>query len=100
MRTYIFTETDSPINGMDVRITVHRIKRNRPHLIGSSDSQTASWPGDHGEAVLIINRADRIPFGTKHDGRIDRYKLRGELGPASKHDDTGHARNAVRVFGV
>ena len=98
MRTYIYIETKSPKRGMDARISVYRVKRNQPHFIGCSDSQTASWPGAHGEAVLIINRIDRIPFGKKRDGRIDRYTLRMELGPASKHDDNGHHRDTVRLF--
>ncbi len=98
MRTYIFNETDSPKRGMDVRITVYRVKRNQPHLVGHSDSQTASWPGARGEAVRIINMRDGIPFDTKRDGRTDRYSLRGLLGFVDMYEDHGHPRSAVRLF--
>ena len=98
MKTYIFNETNSPKRGMDVRITVYRIKNNQPHLIGCSDSQTASWPGARGEAVRIINMRDNIPFGVKRDGGVNRYSLRGLLGFASMYDDCGHDRNAIRLF--
>lgn len=100
MKTYIYQETDSPARGCNKRVTVFRIKRNRPHIVGRCDRSTASWKGAHGEAVTIIHEADRVPYAKRDDGTPNRYELRGELGPASKYDDTGHARNAVRLFGV
>ena len=100
MRTYIYKETDSPKRGYNVRIAVYHMVRNRPHYVGCSDHNTASWKGAHGEAVTLIHERDRIPYAAKADGTIDRYALRGELGPADKYTDTGHPRNAVRIFGL
>ena len=100
MKTFIYKETDSPKRGYNVRISVFRMLRNRPEFIGCADFQTASWKGAHGEAVTISHENARIPYATKANGSIDRYALRGELGPADKYRDTGHARDAVRVFGV
>ena len=92
------TVSPSPKRGMDVRITVCRIKRNQPHMIGHSDSQTASWPGARGEAMRIIHDREGIPWAVKRNGGIDRYSLRGLLGFADMYDDSGHSRNAVRLF--
>ena len=100
MRTYIYQETGSPVRGCNVRVTVYRIKRNRPHIVGHVDMHTASWKGAHGQAVSIIHDVDGIPYAEHHDGTLDRYALRGELSPAEKYDDTGHPRNAVRLFGI
>ena len=50
--------------------------------------------------MTIIHENARIPYATKADGSIDRYALRGEMGPADKYRDKGRARDAVRVFGV
>jgi hypothetical protein len=100
MRTYIYLETDSPVRGMDTRITVQRIKHNRPHYVGASDFQTASWKGAHGEAVTIIARCDELPFATDLDGRTNTYALRHELGNADKYTDSGQPRNAIRIFGI
>ncbi len=100
MRTYIWTETASPERGMDARITVWRIKRNRPHYVGYSDSNTASWNGDETEARHIIVAQDGGKFATKRDGSTDRYQLHGEVGPAHKYRSTGHPHDAVRLFGM
>ena len=64
MKTYIYTETDSPERGMDVRISVWRIKNNQPRGIGHSDSQTASWRGAKQCASSMIVRASRGPAAT------------------------------------
>ena len=98
MKTYIFNQTDSPKRGYNVRISVYRVKRNQPHLIGSTDHQTASWKGARGQAVSIIHDVDGIPFDVKRQGEINHYSLRGLLGFARMYDDSGHARNAVRLF--
>ena len=94
MRTYIYTENRSDVRGMNKRITVYRIKRNQPHLVGSSDHHTAAWYGAHGQAVAIIQEKDGLPAARDH------YELRGELGPAHKYDPKNPPRNAVRLFGV
>ena len=100
MKTYIFQQTDSPARGFNTRITVHRIKRNRPHFVGVSDHNTASWKGAESEAITIIHECDGIPYGTDRNGQTDTYSLRGELGPAHKYTDGGQYRDAVRVFGI
>ena len=97
MRTYIFTTTDSPVRGLDVRVTVYRIKNNQPHMIGHSDSQTASWPGDRGEAQNIINRVDRIPFVRSGSGS---KSLRRLIGFADMYDTSRCDPNGVRIFSV
>jgi len=98
VKTYIFNETDSPKRGYNVRITVYRVKRNQPHMLGRSDWQTASWPGARAAAVRIIHDVDGVPFGVRRDGEADRYSLRGLLGFASMYEDSGHDRNAIRLF--
>ncbi len=99
MKTYLFIKTNSPKRGMDVRISVYRVKHNQPQLIGCSDHQTASWMGERTEAVRIIHDFDRIPYGTKRNGTHDSYTLRGMIGFANMYDDSGpHHRNAVRLF--
>ena len=100
MRTYIYTETDSPERGYDVRISVFRIKDNQPHLLGRSDHQTASWYGARGEACGIIHTADRIPWAKRSNGRPDRYSLRDLLGFGEMYENKGQPRNAVRLFGI
>jgi hypothetical protein len=98
MKTYMFNETPSPKRGMDVRISVYRIKRNQPHYIGCCDCQTASWCGGRGEAVRVIHEVEGIPFDVRRDGDVDRYSLRGLLGFAEMYEDSGHDRNSVRLF--
>ena len=104
MRTYIYTATPSNKRGYDICITVYRVKRNQPHFVGYSDHQTASWKGAHGQAVTIIHDDEGIPYGThasgSQKGEIDTYHLRGEADPCTKYKDTGHPRNAVRIFGI
>ncbi len=100
MRTYIYHETNSPARGYNVRITVHRMIRNRPHFVAAIDHSTASWKGAHGEAVTIIARCDELPYATDLDGRVNRYMLRNELDNCEKYTDTGHARNAVRLLSI
>ncbi len=101
MRTYIYTETDSPERGMNVRISVWRIKHNQPHGIGHSDHNTASWKGARGQAVSIIHHEDGLPYGTKRTtGDIDRYTLRDLLGFADMYEDNGQQPNAIRLFGI
>ena len=97
MRTYTFTRTKSPVRGMDVRVTVYRIKRNQPHLVGYSDSILAAWYGSKMEAQLIISDRDKILRTTRRrSGSMG--QLRGLLGYAEMYDDHGHDRNAVRLF--
>ncbi len=98
MKTYMFVQTDSPKRGYNVRISVYRIKRNQPIYLDCSDWQTASWPGARPAALRIVHAVDGIPFGVRRDGGVDRYNLRNLLGFAHMYDDTGHARNAVRIF--
>jgi hypothetical protein len=86
--------------GYDVHISVFRVRRNQPIRIGGEDCITRSWYGAHAEAVQIINCVDRVPFALRADGSANVYELQHELGPADKYGDTGHARNAVRVFGI
>ena len=100
MRTYIFTETDSPERGCNVRISVWRIKRNQPHGIGHSDHHTASWYGARGQAVHIIHAAERIPYAKTRQGGTDRYSLRDLLDFGDMYEDHGHQRKAVRLFGI
>ena len=95
MKTYMYNQTDSPKRGYNVRISVYRIKRNQPHLIGCSDHQTASWYGARGQAVQIIHAEEGIPYG---HGRTDRYTLRGLLGFDDMYEDGGHPPNAIRLF--
>jgi hypothetical protein len=96
MRTYIFTESDSPARGFNVSIRVWRIKQNRPHQVGHSDSHTASWYGAHGEAQRIIHVHDKIPMirerisGGQH--------LKNLLGFADMYDTTGG--NGIRLFEI
>lgn len=100
MKTYIYQETNDAARGFNVRISVHRIIRNRPHFVSSSDFNTASWKGAHGEAVTIIHNADGLQYATDLDGPVNRYMLRNELGPCAKYTDSGHARNAVRLLSI
>ena len=100
MRTYIYTETDSPERGMDTRITVYRVKRNQPHEIGHSDHQTASWYGARGQAVGIIHSKERIPWAEARNGGEDRYSLHGLIGFSDMYKDLGHDRGAIRLFGI
>ena len=91
-------QTDSPVRGSNVRVTVYRIKRNQPHLVGSCDRHTSSWKGAHGEAVAIIHVLDGLRYHLTPTGGIDTFRLRGELMPADKYEDFGHRRDAVRLF--
>lgn len=100
MRTYIYTERPSPVRGMNVRITAYRIKHNRPHLLGHSDHNTASWKGAEPQTYALIHEHDGVPFATREDGSWDTYKLRGLLYPSEMYEDNGQTRNAVRVFGI
>ena len=101
MRTYIFNVSDSPVRGCNTRVTVYRVKRNRPHIVGVSDNNTATWKGAHGEAVSIIHVVDGIRYHFRmNSGAIDTCRLRGELMPADKYEDFGHRRDAVRLFEV
>ena len=100
MRTYIYTETSSPVRGMDTRITVYRIKNNQPHEIGNSDHQTAAWMGARAQACGIINDIDGISWSFKRDGHVDRYSLQGLLGYHDMYENNGHPRGAVRLFGI
>ena len=100
VKTFIYTERPSTKRGYNVRITVFRVKHNRPEIIGGGDFNTASWKGAHGEAVTIVHENARIPYAVNSDGSVNRYELRGELSPAFKYDEAGHPRDAVRVFEV
>jgi len=101
MRTYIFTETSSPVRGCNVHIAVWRIKRNQPHPIGCSDHSTGSWKGARAQAVSIIHDADGLPYAMRRDGGgIDRYTLRDLLGFGDMYEDGGHPRNAIRLFSI
>ena len=100
MRTYIYTETDSPKRGMDVRISVWRMKNNQPHGIGITDHQTASWMGARAQAVHIIHDAEGIPYAKNHEGQTDTYRLRGLLDFGYMYNDCKQPRNAVRLFGI
>ena len=64
MKTYIFVRDGSDKRGYNVNIRVYRMMNNVPKLIGDSDWNTASWPGEHAAAVRIISDVD----GHKTDG--------------------------------
>ena len=99
MRTYIYNVSPSPKKGSNTRVTVYRIKRNQPHLVGSCDRHTSCWNGAHGEAVTIIHVQDGLRYALKlSTGVLDTYRLFGELMPADKYEDFGHRRDAVRLF--
>jgi len=95
MKTYVYTTQDCGRSGFS--ITVYRIVRNRPRLIGITTGDRRSWRGSHGEAANLIHEREKIPFADSVHGG---YKLRGELGPAHKYDDHGQPRGAVRIFEV
>ena len=96
MKTYIYTETSSPVRGMNVCISVWRIKNNRPESLGSSDHHTKAWRGARAQAACIINRVDGLPWAKNSE----HYHLRDSLGACDMYNDNGHPRNAVRVFGI
>jgi hypothetical protein len=62
MRTYIYNATDkSAARGFNRTITVYRIKHNRPYFVASNNEiSTASYVGDRGEAMRIVEQADKI----------------------------------------
>jgi hypothetical protein len=94
MRTYIFNETDgSPRRGCHVVITVWRIRKNRPELVGHAHHNPASWRGGRAEAQNIIHDHDGLPWEREH------YELKGLLSFADMYDPPkGKGRNAVRLF--
>lgn len=94
MRTYIYSESDSRKRGFNKCITVWRIKRNRPHLVGSSDHHTASWYGARGCAQYIINDAEGIPIMQTAGG----FTLKGLLGFADLYSKT--RGDGIRLFAV
>ena len=100
MRTYIWTETNSPVRGEEVRIHVWRIVSNQPHKVGQCDRTPGSWLGAETEARHIIHNEHGIPFARKRDGSEDRYLLSNELAPGLKYSDLGHDRTAIRLFGI
>lgn len=60
MKTFIYTFTPSSMErGYDYTITVYRIVRNKPVLVGSNDEISAgSWKGKYAVASQII--ADKL----------------------------------------
>jgi hypothetical protein len=60
MESYIYTVAKNPEwlkrKPYNQTITVYRIKRNIPVLVGSEDINTASYRGDRATAMRIISR--------------------------------------------
>ena len=100
MKTYAYLRTDSPERGYNVRITVFRIKRNRPIQVGYSDHNTASWMGERPQAYRIIHDVDGIPFDVDKNGGVDRYRLRGEVEFSDLYDDKDMGKDAIRLFSI
>lgn len=92
MRTYIYQETDSPERGCNVRIIVHRIKQNRPLLVGHSNHNTASWYGTRAQAQQIIHEVDGLPWKTEH------YELKNLLGFVDLYDQ--RKGPGIRLFSI
>lgn len=91
MKTYIYIESDSPQRGLNVRVTVYRIKNNQPHYVDSEDHHTKAWRGARPTACRIINRVDKLPM---EDG----YNLRDQLGFDELY--TATKGRGVRLFNI
>jgi hypothetical protein len=61
MKTYIYKNVPSNIQGFDRRVSVYRIKNNRPVWLGCDDFQTRSWAGASSEAQNIATQAEKLP---------------------------------------
>jgi hypothetical protein len=92
MNTYIYTATNSPARGFNVRITVWRIKQNQPHWIGTEDHHTKAWRGERPTACRIIHKQDKLPL--EDNG----YSLKNMLAPADLYDTTSGP--GIRLFGI
>lgn len=76
MRTYFFIETDSPVRGCNVRISVFRVKRNQPIPLGCTDHHTKAWRGGRAQAMGIINEVDGLRWVENHED----YELQNLIG--------------------
>lgn len=71
-KSFIYTITESPARGSNLRVNVYRIKRNAPVYLGCQDVNTASYYGNYATACQVIAAAGEAPMG-------DSYRLRNKL---------------------